>query len=538
MDLYHIVVFCFIALVRAEVREHTYDMLEGSHFYEAAGIVREPAGMLLPYSGIVAVPVTYSVPRFMYNYETDRKTSCDSLNNLKLLYDSMIAHIGDAVDERKHLVRGKRQLGIPIALGLGAALGLYNTYETRNLKDMVNRLHDDGTLIKSKLMDLTVSMNMMVNRGNVVSAMVSKNAGTIDQLLRNVTCLTHTFLGSPAIAMATSLTNLIPREFISAYDSALTGHVHPDLISSSALVEMIRQHPELQGTAYQEDISLIYSIGQFMMTSMSTDMVPTIMGIMYLPKILKQSKKPLYNFYSVNYHCSDGYNCRIKLPDQLACDGLYNCYGLEGTKCHTTLSNAVCQQGLVQTLNPCLLGLEKGDTTACLMTLTNNQSLSMVMQLQTGVLIGGTKEVIKLYDSSTPPMKQIGRLEPSSIPRLINGSQASYILYENELYSTVQEGIVSNTTFTVPNLNKTVSIPPGLDLPEWTPLGQIDTSWNITPDTKSLGYIIWFTVCMQFLCIFMIVFIIFWVRRQMALKDYSHLEELSTFTHSPPVPIH
>lgn len=437
------------------------------------GILFEPSGQYLTYSGTIAVPFVYTVPGL--NLKSLPEMNCSMHGSIQQLHSNMISHIKDILLVESPPVRlHKRQIAMPIALGIQGVLTLFNTYETFSLQSSITALKDNTELIKTKITDIQTTTNLLITRTNAISVIVGDHSSAIIRLAHKMDCLDYYI--SVEYQTIVSLISGIPEEFISAYDAGITGHLHPDLLSAKSAKLIIQGHPEMKNTLYARNTALVYELGKVLITDAIFDNQPHLKGVLYFPKLLVTSPLPMYNVYTVNY-IHEKTNHRIVLPEKMVCSGDDTRWDVDETRCIVAPSKLVCLQGHYHVVNQCIRSIYNNRSMNCIVHVSSDLDDTSIYQLGPGILIGGhTKEIktMEVHESSVSPLRS---LPISNSPILVTANTTPYLIINDELYSTKITGIEYQLLIDV-SIFPQPSILPHIQVPgNWTPIELLDDSW-------------------------------------------------------------
>ncbi|QWT43289.1 putative glycoprotein [Anisopteromalus calandrae negative-strand RNA virus 2] len=455
-----------------------YETFEQPHFYKQAGVIREPSGMYLPYGGSLIIPFAYTVPALVGSQRV-----CNATNHLHELKEDMIAHIRQVLSPRPVPSRAKRQLFMPIALGLNSLLTAFNTYEEQSMKSTLEALRTNQVAIRNKIRGVVASQNMVIDKINRLAVIIGEQAEAIHAMTEKLGCdELYTSVGYQSLV---SLITLIPSEFIAAYNAAMSGRIHPNRISTSALREILATHPSIRNSLYAKNPSLLYELGSVVLTSTIFDHRPTLMGILHLPKLIRDNPTPLYTFYSVNI-ISDNVNYMVELPTQMVCKDEYTCWEIDPSRCMRTLSKAVCLQGNKINHNSCIRGMKTGSLTSCKLSVSKTLNDTIIVQTGGGILIGGSQQDIVTYSLLDGRLTPSSPMSASNTARFITSKDHDYILNGGEIYTTHITNYVSNITYNTQNLTYP-TVQDIYKLPDsWAPISHLDPniSWIEIPTVK------------------------------------------------------
>lgn len=468
-------------------RYHTYQdvtfkdevdsqILDTVRFITDKGILFEPSGQYLTYSGSIVIPFVYTVPGL--NIKELPENNCSMYGNIQQLHGNMINHIKDILltdMPPTKQSRQKRQLGLPIALAAQGVITLFNTYETFSLQSSISSLKDNSELIKQKITSIQTTTNLVVDRLNTVSVVVGDNSVAIIRLAHKMDCIDY--YTSVEYQTIISLLSGIPQEFLSAYDAAITGKIHPELLSGKSAKMIINAHSEMKNTLYAQDTGLVYELGKVVIVDAIFGDQPHIKGVMYLPKLLTSSPLPLYNVYTVNYIVNNK-NHRIILPEKMVCSSNDTCWAVDGAKCIQSPSKLVCLQGHYHTTDTCIRSLyKKGDMT-CKIHVSSNLLDTSIYQLGPSILLGGHREELRTVDVFNTNVSPLGVISPIDTPDLITSKVTPYLIINNELYSTRITGVEYQLIIDI-SISDHPEILPHFHVPSnWTPIEHLNGDWE------------------------------------------------------------
>ncbi|QWT43284.1 putative glycoprotein [Anisopteromalus calandrae negative-strand RNA virus 1] len=477
-------------------------------FYQSHGVLLEPAGYYYSYAGVSIIPLVYTLPSF--NVKEDIG-NCSTSDHLDKLYEGVITHIRDMLQSRRsgtYHIRQKRFLG---AIAMGGAIiaqigiDIYNTYESISLESRVQALMSNEGLIKENIKKIENSVNLIVDKVNVVSVAVSETAAAIKRMSQRMDC--QDVLLGPSVTLAEALITELPSEYMAAFNAAIVGRITPELISVKNLEQVIVTHPDIKNTIYQQNPTLVYELGKFITLSLNVDEKPSIHGVMYLPKITQRTPHPVYNTYAVNI-LHNNHAWRIKVPAQIACSRVGHCWDFDASKCIVSSSKTVCLQGVYQNINNCIKGLHKADDDACEFEIASKDTDTLIYQLGAGILIGATNTTIKAVKIEHDVITPVDEFPPSNSPKLITSKDSDYILIKNEVYSTKITGVEFKVNITLSEFSPkhTEYILP--DTSAWQPLTPLNLSWDSWIDIPSSYTSLIFIIILILITIFLVYMVI------------------------------
>ena len=238
------------------------------------------------------MPFPYVLPRFVIN-NTD---CCPKDDNITSMYYHVLEHLKEMVGINTE-TRAKRMI-LPIVSILSGGLSEWNTVEIQGFKSTIEGMQINSHQLDREIDQISSSSNKLIDNLGQMSILVSDQSRTINSLSKRFNCaqrvntLFHTFVENWLFSA--------PSEFLSAYTGSLTDILTPSLLSAKNLKEILLTPPEMTGTLYQFEPSIVYELGKVILTELQVITSAVIKRVIQLPKITISSPLPIYNTYTTD----------------------------------------------------------------------------------------------------------------------------------------------------------------------------------------------------------------------------------------------
>lgn len=270
-----------------------------SVFYPKHGMLTEPSGLAISFSTYLFQPVHYMVPKtspmhvhILNCYDnniTDYKNIIESVYNItiKRLYNHISPYQSSII--ASNATRSRRSVILApffvAAATMGLSIELYNSYqvtkireESQNLLTQIRQLEGIQEETKLDLQSLTEKVNEI---GSVILPNMQR---TIRVLYEKSSCMEQGLVGLSNVFK--SMTERVYIRTLNVFNGIYSGHITPDLISADYIQEKLLNRPDLEGSIYHDDISLVYQLGKVIPYHISRSPI-LLSGMIVLPRLLK-----------------------------------------------------------------------------------------------------------------------------------------------------------------------------------------------------------------------------------------------------------
>lgn len=272
---------------------------EMSVFYPGFGILTEPSGLAISFSTYFFQPIHYMVPEsnpmhihILNCYDnniTEYKNIIDSVynNTIKMLHNNISPYQSSII--ASNTTRYRRNVVLApffvAAATMGLSMELYNSHQVTKIRDESQKLLTQIKLLEEihektidNLLDLTEKVN------EIGSVILPKMQRSLRVLYEQSSCMEQGLLGLSTIFK--SITERIYIRTLNIFNGLYSGHITPDLISTDYIKEKMLTRPDLEGSIYHDDISLIYQLGKIIPYHISKSPI-LLSGMIVLPRLLK-----------------------------------------------------------------------------------------------------------------------------------------------------------------------------------------------------------------------------------------------------------
>ncbi|AXA52566.1 putative capsid [Linepithema humile rhabdo-like virus 1] len=442
------------------------ELFDKSHFYPNAGIYMEPGGQYISYSGSVTIPFIYSLPTVIIQAGLE---GCKDSTTIPDVNRNVLDHIRDVtIHDPLDSSRTKRYL-FPIVSVLTGGLSLWNTVEIQGVKNKIDMMENKNDQIIQMINTLKTSQNLEIDQLGQMSVLMSDYSNTIHKLINKTDCIRDQ--SNRFYTYMTSWLYSAPNEFINAYSGSITGKVTPSLISANNLKKVILNHNDLKETLFKIEPELVYEFGKVILIEINVGNTAYMRGIIQLPKILNFHPLPLYNIHTVNI-IRNNIDMMYKMPSILVCMTNHTCWEPDVSQCTRQANRIMCIYGSNTDVNLCVQNLMINKTTGCNVVMRKHIN-PIVIQTQSGVLIGGSQSNYKVY-------KRTNNIDiPSNIIRsrenaiMMTKQDGDWIMIDSNIYSTQISGFEYKSSVYITSSNDPYAINENkLDI-NWKPLNHL-----------------------------------------------------------------
>lgn len=288
--------FLFCGLVSAD--QH--------RFFKDAGVVIEPVGSVYTYSTFIYEKINFYIPKYNLS-EFDGLKMCDYNHNyndqikfktkINRIWTDAIKLIQKRVDpyESKifptndnHVIerRFAPLLFLSAASLLNIGFSLYNNYQVHSLKSSLRELEIENWELKSNQNNSVGKINEMIDNMNRISTLiVPQLENEINNLKISEECSSYLYLALADFQNIVS--NTLINRVLAGIDNLFQNRITPDFLPLETLKNTLLKRKDMQASLYQDDTSLVYRLGSFVIKRITHDPF-LVSGVLILPKLIKK----------------------------------------------------------------------------------------------------------------------------------------------------------------------------------------------------------------------------------------------------------